>query len=382
MGNIREDLKRAAKRHQSPGFRRIYRWINRARGRPSLPQTCADATPGECTGTPTPPLLFSARRGLYLVENARVRRLLRGRYFGLTRREERWFVFQCVHPLFGQLLSFELSNGRLRDLHVEILHLSPGVHQVDFLGDALLVTDTETNCLRLFERHRSAWRLGRTVYPRGRLHAGSKSSNYLHLNSVIADGTSVLALCHNHTHRTGRPSEILLLDAELACTSSRAIDASCAHNIAAFDGSIAFCDSMRGDIVLGDRRIALGPFTRGLAVGREQVVVGGSEFASRVMRADTAGFLYVLDRQGVPQGTTHMPEVGGVYDIRLIAEPDLAMSAVLQAQTAGCLAALLQAMPSAPPSKPQAACARDPQSRNGAASEAPHGAGDCVQTPR
>jgi hypothetical protein len=157
--------------------------------------------------------------------------------------------------------------------------------------------------------------------------------NYAHINSVLCDGETTFLMFHNQTTATGKKSELVRLDRELRVSGRRRLEAGCAHNVVLVDGRIGYGDSQSGDFVLGETRLKLGAFTRGVAVDEDRLFVGGSEFAARDKRGHSNGLLYCLNREATALSwKVRMPAVGGVYEVRLLGAADQSLSEWCRAQ--------------------------------------------------
>jgi hypothetical protein len=262
--------------------------------------------------------LVAAGRGLYLLSGGRVRKLARGRFYGLTRDEEAYYAF-CSHPrgARGSIYRLGLDAGRISGSRRLFSGLTRGVHQIDIVDDRLLVLDSYRNEIVVLDRR---GRVQRRLHPLGRLRSGRDSENYAHLNSVQAVGDRVYVLAHNETYKTGRRSEILVLDRERLTVRDRIPDvAGCGHNVVARDGLFLVCDSL-GGTVTNHGLVVFKPstFTRGVAVNDDLVLVGGSVYSDRGTRLSSDVFVYALDRQFAHLGTLTIKDAGQLHEIRLL----------------------------------------------------------------
>jgi hypothetical protein len=259
-----------------------------------------------------------------LLDAGALHRLARGQFYGLTRRGSEWLAFQKLGKT-GRLLRFELDR-RARWLRAETVGpvLSEGCHQIDLIGDRLFVADSYNNRVLVLEESRRQLHVVQEMYPAGRLDRGRESHNYVHLNSLWRSPNGVLAVLHNETRKTGRPSEIVLLDARGEIRERKATGASHAHNILEYRGRHLYCDSNGGTLRWGgDVAFQCELFTRGLAVTPEHILLGGSAYASREQRTQVEGRLYILDRAFRALGSIPIP--GMVQEIRGI-DGDLGLS--------------------------------------------------------
>jgi hypothetical protein len=270
------------------------------------------------TGLPAVEALIAGGRGLYLLREGRIRLLARGRFYGLAREGSAHYVY-CSHPrgAAGSIYRFALDAGRVSVSRRVFSGLSRGVHQIDVVDDRLLVCDSYRNELVVLDRR---GRLRRRIHPLGRLRSGRASTNYAHLNSVHAVEDRVYVLAHNETYKTGRRSEILVLDREDLTVREHIADVGgCAHNVVARDGLFLVCDSLGGALT-NHGHVVFKPstFTRGLAVDDDRVLVGGSVYSERGVRLSPDAFVYVLDRRFEHLGTVILEGAGQVHEIRLL----------------------------------------------------------------
>jgi hypothetical protein len=288
-----------------PLFRRLptgirqkvdYRWQGmNGRTAPRL-----SGRPVRFTGSPAGPFdcLIAMSGGLVLMRDGSLRGLLEGYFFGLGRWGDRWLVFQRVSEFSGQVIGFDLRGGEIDALRIEMTNLNPSVHQICVTGEHIVITETNRNSL-LVRRLRGSGpvRFGsRRIYPDGRLKSGRSSANYVHVNSLAAEPDGLSVMFHNDGVKTGRNSEIVMLDGDFRLRDRRTIDAQCAHNIARFRDSAVYCDSLHGRLVVEDQfDVELGYFTRGLDLAGDLALVGGSELSPRDRTKRDKGYLACVD---------------------------------------------------------------------------------------
>lgn len=272
-------------------------------------------------------LLFTSRSGLVHYKQGRLKRVLDGNCYGLTRIDQRWFVFRQQSEFHGHIVSLRLGDAGAAETRSEIENLHAEVHQIDFDGEQLFVTDTANNRLLVYKQLRGQWRRCRAVYPAGHAIRGRKSQNYVHLNSVFVRRGSVFVMFHNYSKVTGKNSEVVELDHRLRIARVVETGAQDAHNIAFCGDTLLYCDSRHRRLVLGENSIEVGGFTRGLALTSAYAVVGVSEFAPRAERRLSHGSLHFCDLESLSiQETLRVPSVGGIHDIRAVGCSDRAMS--------------------------------------------------------
>jgi hypothetical protein len=269
------------------------------------------------------PFLAGTQSGLLYVEEGRAWRLHGGSVYGIASNGDprRWYVFQRIPRSFGRLLEVDLEEGTARSLAG---FLSTGVHQLDVVDGRLVVMDTYGNgIVHYSERGKRL----QSVYPSGPVTKGRSSANYRHFNSLFAAPDAVYVVAHNQSAKTGRDSEIFVLDRGWQPQRVIPTESGSAHNVAEIDGVLWHCDSRGGRLVVGREPVFQEPglFTRGLAVNRAHVLVGGSQITEREQRGRTDGEVVVLDRAFEPLGRLRFSRSGGVQEIRFL-QGDLAMS--------------------------------------------------------
>lgn len=209
--------------------------------------------------------------------------------------------------------------------------LTRGVHQVRARDDELLVTDTYRNRLLLFSvqdllsrrpSRGQGWRgaVRHIAYPEGPLTQGQRSANYRHFNSLLPhpDG-SWLVMAHNDTLKTGRPSTIYTLDRDLQVVDvTDTGGAECHDLLLDAGGRLMFCRSAEGTLAVDGLDVLRIPqFTRGLAVGPDLVLLGGSPRGDRSQRRTGTAVIHVLDGAFGYRGLLRLPATQ-VHDLHLL----------------------------------------------------------------
>ena len=272
-------------------------------------------------------VLFTSRSGLLHYRQGRLKRILDGNCYGLTRVGQRWLVFRQQSEVHGHIVSFRLGDAGAAETRIEIESLHAEVHQIDFDGEQLLVTDTANNRLLVYKPNRGKWCRWRAVYPAGRAIRGRKSENYVHLNSVFVRRGTVCLMFHNYSKVTGKTSQIIELDDSFRIARVVETDARDAHNVAYYGDELLYCDSRHRRLVLGENSIEVDGFTRGLALTSAYAVVGVSDFAPKAERNLSHGSLHFCDLKDLSvRATLSVASVGGIHEIRAVDCSDFAMS--------------------------------------------------------
>lgn len=241
-------------------------------------------------------ILIGARKGVYLIDKGRLIHLLAGHTYGISEWQDRWYAHQRGKR-GDRIVSFDLRDGQMEDPRVEITDLSPGCHQIDFIGDELYITETYKNRILIYTNESGKMVRKKIWYPKGVLKKGRESDNYVHMNSVWSDGNHVYVLFHNETVKTGRQSEYVILDDNGRVVQTFSTPYQNAHNFIKLGDQHFICDSMNSSLsVNGSPVYQLGMLTKGLAITDQFILVGGSEFAQRQDRDIKGGALHILDR--------------------------------------------------------------------------------------
>lgn len=269
--------------------------------------------------------LISTKRGLYGLGPRGLVWLLAGQFYGLSRHGDRWYAFRKIAPGAGQLLSFAFDGQKASQTCLLLEGLSEGCHQIDFLGETLLVADTYHNRLLRFEFEGERLRPTGTFYPPGPLDEGRESPNYAHLNSLWHGDGTLCVLFHNETSKTGRHSEIVTLDDEFRIVRRQVTPAGNAHNILRYRGKPLYCDSTAGTLCWDGQIVhRTHQFTRGLSITADYIAVGRAEYGKRQCREKLHGGVDILDHRFQLVESLDLP--GMVQEIRAWGCPDYGLS--------------------------------------------------------
>lgn len=262
-----------------------------------------------------------------------------GSCYGITRAHDGKWLTSDRRSLHSRILRFDVE-GRTKP-ELVISGLSRGVHQIDRVGADLFVADTYNNRLLTYDLQRPgarSWRRKKSsAFPAGRLSDGRSSTNYRHFNSVFHFEGRNYVVAHNETQKTGRQSELYVLDRALDLVERRSLNASNAHNFFCDGKTELYCASLEGTLRERQRDVVtVGSFTRGLAVSDDYILLGGTDFkAERADRAYVDGYVYVLN-QGFEIVATIVLHRTEVFEIRRLDVPDRAMSANTEGGSTGC----------------------------------------------
>lgn len=270
--------------------------------------------------------LVASRHGLFAVNPEGHRLIAHGLFFGLTIDGSDIYAFEaCDRPRAasnrGRIVRLTREGDRIVSAQVIAEGLDNGCHQIDLIGDTLFVADTYRQLIVAIERDGSI----REHAPLPKLAQRGWATDYAHLNSLIASGEQRLILLHNGAEASH--SEVGLLDADWRLLARRPLAGQGCHNLAILeDGSLLSCGSLAGELVGSDGLCVkiTELMTRGLSVGADTIVVGGSVFSERDHRDSLPGAIHFLDRAYRTFATLPLP--GPPTEIRRIDGQDLSLS--------------------------------------------------------
>jgi hypothetical protein len=197
-------------------------------------------------------------------------------------------------------------------------------HQIEWVGDKILVTNTGKNCLSVFDVQ---GKLDRDVYLneiRWDDKDGDRRGN--HFNSVHRIGERIFVVAHNYA----RPSEVWELTwPELEVVNRIETQAAWAHNIWSCEWGLLICNSSQHslyDVASGQDIWQAGDdtmITRGLAATEDHIFVGQSIYAERKERYWKSGGVWIIDRKTLETlDRIPLPGSGDVQEVRLVGAPD------------------------------------------------------------
>ena len=275
-------------------------------------------------------LMAGTSKGLLYYDGNCVHKIMDGPVYGISKYVDHVYALQRLDKK-ARIIKFKYSQilKEMEQTVFEVLidDLSIGVHQIDFIGDRLFVCDTYNNRILIY---RSNGTLVQVWHPSGELaNHDIYSLNYKHYNSVYCDFDYLYIVAHNDTKKSGRKSEIHIVDffGDFQSVERQSINAICAHNYMKWRGKSCWCDSLRGALfvdgksVLRENEIV----TRGLAANDEYIFVGGSNIAFGESRLNGDGTIFCLDQHYEKINTIKINNCGAVSEIRLM-EKDYGLS--------------------------------------------------------
>lgn len=262
--------------------------------------------------------LVASRQGLFAAHRDGVELVAHGFFFGLHRHGNTVFAFEaCDIPSTdsarGRILAFTLDDARIAGARVIARALDNQCHQLAVIDDLLCLVDTANQMIRRFTLDGAPVDI-RTPLPAVRRGEGGEV--YHHINSIARVSDGVALMLHNGAGAAERPSALAWLDADWSATRIETLAGYGCHDIVEDSaGTLWHCGSRDGELLRSD-----GPpirvserMTRGLALGRDGLIVGTSQFGPRARRTELSGSVIFLDRDHRP--IRELPLDGAPTDI-------------------------------------------------------------------
>lgn len=270
--------------------------------------------------------LFTTTTGLFYISDGECYKLLKGRFTGLTRYKDRYFIAEELFETKRcRIMSFLLENGEVVSMrNVYSVTDRGGFHQIDFIENKIYLADTHNNNITVLSQHGvvECKIFPNRVHTSNRPNHNTDSQYYCHYNSVFGHAGNIYVLAHNETSKTGKVSQVYAIDQKNYECSIELPEIICggnSHNILLHNGHFFICDSLNGNFLCDGQTVLDTPyFTRGLAMNKEYIAIGCSEWAERFNRNETKGFIYLINHQFEMVKSYELGQLGQVYDIRLL----------------------------------------------------------------
>lgn len=261
-------------------------------------------------------LVGTRKHGLLYFNAGECFQVLRGaKVYGITKsHNNEWWIFS--HANVGKIQIFVIEDSSLCLRATIMSGIPKGIHQIDFLGDDLLMADPHDNRIIVCREIRNTKIANKLVciYPNGKLK--KDRSNYSHFNSVYADKNYIYLIAHNDTVKSKRKSEIFKMDYSYNTVGRTPIEGSCCHNIYRDDKNQIICRSLDGKIENNGKVVfsQTDCFTRGFSIADDYIIFGGSGIGSNENRLQ-AGTIYITDHDFNIISKIHIDKTQ-LYEIR------------------------------------------------------------------
>jgi hypothetical protein len=274
-----------------------------------------------------PAFLLSSYRGCWKVVGSEINCIHRGHglYYGITWSED------TIYVGYRGSQADNVPEVVMLNRNYKQFGKAPGafneVHQILYVNGKLFVTATMDNAIDVVEGRK-----------RTRVNWTDTEEDRDHINSIFFDGEDFWVCYHslNIKDRSKKESLVVKLDNSLTEVLEEYYVGRGIHNVFVDNEYIYVCDSSTGslarlNIVSGNVvRVPLGPWTRGLAVTEDYILVGSSVKGPRGMRLEGDLCVHLLDRNtlDVLDGRV-FADFGAVFSIRVIGERDYAHTDIL-----------------------------------------------------
>lgn len=254
-------------------------------------------------------LLITSTTGLYRarVNGSVVQSIHRDLWwscFGISEHEGAIYLF-VSDGINGRVLRVHWDEYGLASAEPVISSISRKCHQITIHADLLYITDPQDNQVLVYQLA-DMRRIKKHRMPKGTYH----------VNSISVDDSGIEVMLHNKSSKTGKSSQILRCDHDFKNIELVDTDAWNAHNIGRFRNERVYCDSHNESLVVGDQRITVTGFTRGLAIEGDTALVGGSPVVSRIDRSKGDCGITEVDLNSLQvRGHTTIPHIGSIHDI-------------------------------------------------------------------
>jgi len=272
--------------------------------------------------------VIATRLGLFVANAVSWKRIVKGSFFGITVKNNDIYCFQACGRLRatdnrGRIIRLSVRHERIETVDVLLRGLDDGCHQIDFIGEDLLIVDCYNG--EILEAQQ-ATRITSTLRPLGKLPRQEAMSRY-HINSLTGhpDGT-IWVLLHNNHHNA---SEIAVMSRTGTLLRRVSVNACAAHNIVLTGDNLEYlmCDSARGKVITGSGSVVADGMmlARGIALDDAICVIGDSAIAARDRRRFASGKIHFFQRSNWSlMSTLALP--GAPTDIRRIDGNDLSIT--------------------------------------------------------
>ncbi len=262
--------------------------------------------------------LVASRQGLFAASRDGAHLVAHGFFFGLHRHGDTLFAFEaCDIPSTdsarGRILALTLKGGHLAGARVIATGLDNQCHQLAVIDDLLCLVDTANQLIRRFTLEGAPVDIRTPLPP---VRRGESGGDYRHINSIARVSGGVALMLHNGAGAGERASQLAWLDSDWTVARLETLAGYGCHDIVEdVSGTLWHCGSRDGELLRSDGppiRVSA-KMTRGLALGRDGLIVGTSEFGPRARRTELTGSVIFLDRDHRP--IRELPLGGAPTDI-------------------------------------------------------------------
>lgn len=246
--------------------------------------------------------LVASRQGLFAAHRGGAQMVAHGFFFGLHRHGDTVFAFEaCDVPSTasarGRILALTLADRQIAGARVIARGLDNACHQLAVIDDLICLVDTANQVIRRFALDGTPFDVCAPLAP---VRRGEGGAGYHHINSIARVRGGVVLMLHNGADDAQRPSALAWLDPDWTVRRIEPLAGYGCHDIVEDSAGVLWhCGSRDGELLRSD-----GPpirvsarMTRGLALGRDGLIVGTSVLGPRAQRTELSGSVIFLDRE-------------------------------------------------------------------------------------
>lgn len=258
-----------------------------------------------------PEFIVASREGLYVANRAKWRQLADGHFFGVALKGSEIYCFQHssrrksrLGDTGGAIVRFTIEDGQLSMPDLVATGFDSDCHQIEFYNDSFYLVDTRNQRILEFD---DIWRPTAThqILP---MVTEETDTCYGHINSIAGWNESIYVMLHNASR--GIDSEVIVYDLSFNEVRRKQLPSAGCHDIVMLPSDeFLYCESSKGSVSRSDGMTVRidNLFTRGLAIGRNEMAVGSSLYGARPIRKFLPGFITFLDYDFKRLGRHYFP---------------------------------------------------------------------------
>jgi hypothetical protein len=277
-------------------------------------------------------LLVTTEFGFFILDRYNIHLIRQGACYGLTWNESEIFVFQRGHPKHRTLIwCFNKQLQHVRDISAFSV---ARVHQAwyDPPTDRVYITNTDYNRIEIWDQ---------TTGDFGSFNYTGTEKNLNHLNTIYRHG-NFLYICEHNGKREYK-TRIKKINENFEVVDSYEIGNE-GHDIYIENNLLYSCMSLDRTLVIYDMDTHniieekefhlpyrnFRDYPRGLAVGKDYMVIGHSCWGTPLERKDDrAGYITIINKKSLEiVDTIRLPRVNQIFSIRLMSELDQAHNGI------------------------------------------------------
>jgi len=266
-------------------------------------------------------LVGSRHSGLLYFDGEDFKRIYpRYRVYGITKGRHGWCAYvKDPGSKTGTIVSFNIEDDNFCNFKNIICPAPKDIHQIDFIGKSLILTDVRSGSLIEYKNF-----LKFTRPPLKIVH--KIGTPMKHFNSIYFYNNQILVLAHNQYAKTEQKSKVIYLNKSFDKVKRYKSNAKCGHNIYQDKSCIIVCDSLGGNVLYNNKPILKNMgFVRGLSISDDYILIGSSKQSDDDKNRISLGHIHVFNRKFKKIGRISIPKTQ-IYEIRRVDSIDYCMS--------------------------------------------------------